>query len=225
MTLLGLELNATRARAVSGDMTLTSDTIDLRVANDKLSRAISWGKSKAHAVSPTQNMTADSIDVDMPAQRVRVVRALRDAYAEGRPDSTKLKPAPPDTMDWLRGDTIFARFDTLPVKDSSKTPPIQQLLAYRHASSLYHLAPTDSTARYASFNYIKADTITIHFEQERVATVNARGQVVGTYEEWRDSTLAPAPTTTGRGGARVPAPAAKKAPPTSIVPLPPPKKP
>lgn len=105
------------ATAVSQDMTLHSDTIDLRVDDDLLQRAVAWGKGRATAVSPTQRITADSIDVAMPDQKVREVHALRLALAEGRPDSVRFKA---DTTDWLRGDTIVARFDTVAAATRSR---------------------------------------------------------------------------------------------------------
>ena len=105
------------ATAVSQDMTLHSDTIDLRIDDDLLQRAIAWGKGRATAVSPSQRITADSIDVAMPDQKVREVHALRLALAEGHPDSTKFRA---DTTDWLRGDTIVARFDSVAAATRSR---------------------------------------------------------------------------------------------------------
>ena len=69
-------LSQSNAKAVSDSMTLTSDTLDLRVVNDVLEHAYAWGrKTRAHVVSPSQNMLADSLDVSMPGQRVQRVRA------------------------------------------------------------------------------------------------------------------------------------------------------
>lgn len=122
------------ATAVSQDMTLHSDTIDLRVDDDLLQRAIAWGKGRATAVSPTQRITADSIDVAMPDQKVREVHALRLALAEGRPDSTRFKA---DTTDWLRGDTIVARFDSMAAATRSR--PILIDTTARHDTAVRNL--------------------------------------------------------------------------------------
>jgi hypothetical protein len=75
------------AEAVSGDLDLKSDSIDLRITNNKLSRAHSWGATGARAVSTDRTITADSLDVQMPNQRVSEVHAVRRAYADilGRP--------------------------------------------------------------------------------------------------------------------------------------------
>ena len=100
------------AKAVSEDVTLTSDTLDLRLTDSKMDRAYAWGRSRARAVSPSYDIVADSLDVRMPGQRVREVFAVRDAFAQSTPDSTRIRTA---EKDWLRGDTIVARFDTIAV--------------------------------------------------------------------------------------------------------------
>src|SRR5262249_19182769 len=133
-----------------------------------------WGKvSRAHAISPTQNVDADSLDVTMPDQKVSLIRALARAYAQGKPDTTRFRVENPDTTDWLRGDTITAHFDTLAAKDTSKTPPIRQLLALGHASSWYHMAANDSAQRCPAINAVSARRITIDFDKQKVATVTA----------------------------------------------------
>ena len=63
-------LAKSKAEATSEDLNLKSDTIDLRIANDSLTRAVAWGKSRARAVSASQAIVADSIDVLMPGQRL-----------------------------------------------------------------------------------------------------------------------------------------------------------
>ena len=103
-----------RGVAVSQDLELKSDTIDLRVSDDLLQRAIVWGKSRAFATSPSQTISADSIDVLMPAQKIRELHALRGASALGLPDTTKFQLAPDDRYDRLTGDTIVAEFDSFP---------------------------------------------------------------------------------------------------------------
>ena len=184
------------AKAVSDSMTLTSDTIDLRVRNDLLDHAYAWSSvNRAKVVSPSQNMIADSLDVTMPGQQMRLVRALRKAFAQGRPDTTKYKIVKPDTTDWLRGDTIIAHFDTAAraPRDTSKAPRIQRLVAMGNASSLYHLAPSDTSVRQASLSYVTARDITVAFlpDSQKVATVSTVDSVSGVFVEAR-------PDTTGR---------------------------
>ncbi len=186
-------ISRSNAKAVSDSMTLTSDTIDLRVRNDLLDHAYAWSSvNRAKMVSPSQNMIADSLDVTMPAQQMQLVRALRRAFAQGRADTTKFKVTKPDTTDWLRGDTIVAHFDTSArsPRDTSKAPRIQQLVALGNASSLYHLAPSDTSVRQASLNYVTARNITVSFrpDSQKVATVSTVDSVMGVFIEARADT-------------------------------------
>lgn len=183
-------LSQANAKAVSDSMTLTADTLDLRVRNDQLDHAYAWGGTgRARVVSPSQNMVADSLDVTMPGQRIQLVRAIDNAFAEGRPDTTRFIVLAPDTTDWLRGDTIIARFDTL-ARDTTKNPSIRLLTASGHASSLYHLAPSDSTERRPAINHVTARIINIAFnDSSKVQTVTTVDSVSGVYLEPRpDST-------------------------------------
>src|SRR5437867_3769974 len=155
-------LSKGRGKAVSEDMTLTADTIDLRIADDLLQRAIAWGPTRARANSPSQQILSDSIDVSMPAQRIREMHAVRKASAEGKPDSTRFRA---DTVDWMRGDTIIARFDTTPPpatsKDTARTAKLRQLIAVGDAKSYYHLAPSDTTLRKPAINYVPGREILV----------------------------------------------------------------
>ena len=184
-----------RAQANSQDLTLTADTIDLRIKADSLDRAFAWGKSRARAVSPTQNMIADSLDVQMPSQRVREVHALHKAFAEGRADSTTFKA---DTTNWLRGDTIFAYFDTLPPVDTSKGPEIRKLISKDSAEAYYHIAPQDTALHRPAINYVRGQRITIDFNEQKVAQIAVDGRVSGIFIE-------PSADTTRKTNTRPPA--------------------
>ncbi|HVE36529.1 MAG TPA: hypothetical protein VNC18_23365 [Gemmatimonadaceae bacterium] len=184
-------LSQAKAVATSDSLTLRSDTIDLRVVNDLLDHAYVWGRtSRARALSPSQDLIADSLDVWMPGQRVQLVRALPHAFAQGRPDTTRFKVERPDTTDWLVGDTIVATFDSLrSPRDTSRNPNIKQLIASGNASSLYHVAPSDSGERRFGLNYVTARLITVDFTQQltqqKVATVTTVDSVYGVYVEPR----------------------------------------
>jgi hypothetical protein len=181
------------AVATSEDLNLRADTIDLRVMDDLLERAVAWGPSRARAVSPSQNLIADSIDVRMPGQRVREVHAVRSAYAEGKPDSTRFTA---DTTDWMRGDTIVALFDSTALRDTTKAPPIRQLVSTGHASAYYHVAAQDSTERRPAITYVTGRQIAIAFDSSRVSSVVVRQQTHGIYvEPTSDTTAAARPRT------------------------------
>jgi hypothetical protein len=211
-----------QGKAVSEDMTLTSDTIDLRVSNDLLDRAIAWGPGRARANSATQQIVADSIDVLMPGQRVRELHAVRAAAAEAQPDTSRFKA---DTVDWLRGDTIVALFDTAATRDTTRTAQIKELVANGKARSWYHVAPSDTAMRVAAINYVTGRQITVAFKQRRASNVTVIEKATGVYAEPKppakpkaDSTKAP---TKAAPSKTVPS----KAPATTAPPKPAPPKP
>lgn len=195
------------AEAVSEDMTLKSDTIDLRVTDDLLNRAIVWGKSRAHANSPAQNITSDSIDVLMPGQHLRELHALRGAIAEATPDTSKYKTKEKDR---LMGDTIIARFDSIPARDTTSKPQIRQIVAIAHAASYQHLAPSDTTIHKPAINYICGQRITVTFDSAKVKAVKMEdpGEIKcggGYFEPQPDSVSKPAPKTPPKTPATPPA--------------------
>lgn len=200
-------VSSSRARAISEDMVLTSDTIDLRVQNDLLQRAMAWGPSRARAASATQQIVSDSIFVDMPGQRVREMHAVRRAVAEGRPDTVRFRA---DTTDWMRGDTIVARFDTTATRDSSRGTRIRELIARGNARSYYHLAAADSSIHVPAINYVVGREITIAFRDQRVAQVTIRDKAAGVYLE--PKVMAARADTAKAPGTATPAPTAPRPP-------------
>ncbi|HEU4565216.1 MAG TPA: hypothetical protein VFS05_11225 [Gemmatimonadaceae bacterium] len=170
------------AKAVSEDVTLTSDTLDFHMADGKLQRAYAWGASRAHAVSPTYDILADSLDVRMPGQRVEQVWALRDAYAESVPDSTKIRSK---ERDWLRGDTIIATFDTSTATpaDTGRGVRIERLVARGSARSFYQLPAQDTSYHMPALNYVRGRDITLAFAERQVRTVTVTEKAAGVYLE------------------------------------------
>jgi hypothetical protein len=162
-------------------------------------------------------MIADSLDVLMPSQRVREVRAVRNAFAEGKADTVKFRA---DTTNWMRGDTIHAYFDTIPPKDTAKGPAIQRLVATGNASSYYHLAPTDTSLRRAAISYVTGNRITITFNEEKLATVAVLGPVAGMHLEPSADTTRAGPPAAGRRGGQPGAPRTNPPRTTPVVPTP-----
>ena len=161
--------------ALSQDLELVADSIDLRVQNNQLQRAMAWGKTRAHAVSPDREIIADSIDAIMPGQRIREVRALRKAYAESNPDSGVVSKQ----RDWMRGDTIVAHFDSLAVGDTSSKPRIREITAEGRASSFYQMKSSKGPATEPTVNYVRGRIIDIIFEDRKVATVTVIDKATG----------------------------------------------
>lgn len=174
------------ARALSDDLDLRADTIDLRVAQNKLERAFAWGSSGARAISPTQLITADSLDVRLPGQRIREVHAVRNAWAQSDPDSTKIRSK---ERDWLRGDTIVASFDSMQAVDSAARPQLERLIARGNARSYYQIAVSGLPIDRPAVNYVRGRRITVAFANRQVQRVSVSEQATGVYlEPARDST-------------------------------------
>ena len=167
------------ANATSEDMVLMSDTIHLMVEKDLLQRAVAWGPTRARAASAQQNLIADSIDVLLPNQRIREMHAVRGAAAEGRPDTTRFRA---DTTDWLRGDTVVARFDTTVTRDSASKARLRELVARGKARSFYHMAPADTSVHRPAINYVTGREITVFFEN-KVSRVTVLDRASGVYLE------------------------------------------
>jgi hypothetical protein len=177
-----------KGHALSQDLELVADSIDLRVQNNQLERAIAWGPTRAHALSPDREIVADSIDAIMPGQRVREVRALRNAYAESTPDSGVISTQ----RDWMRGDTIIARFDSLPTGDTTGKPKIRQIVAEGHARSFYQMKSSKGPPNEPTVNYVRGRVIDIAFEDRKVATVTVSEQAAGVLIEPAEASAAPA---------------------------------
>ncbi len=192
-----------KAVATSQDITLHSDTIDLRVNNDVLEEAVAWGPHRASAKSPADSLLADSLDVLMPRQRVREIHAVGRAYAESKPDSVKFHTK---EMDWLRGDTIIAYFDSVPARDTASAPKIRTLVAIDSASSYYNMAPRDTTLCVPAISYAKGRRITVTFDDKGVSNVDVLGQTMGLLAE---------PDTSAANRCPVKKPDAKQPPDTS----------
>ncbi|HEY7407237.1 MAG TPA: hypothetical protein VH638_03160 [Gemmatimonadaceae bacterium] len=170
-----------QARAVSRDVTLTADTLDLRVSESKMDRVYAWGRSRARALSSEYDIIADSLDVRMPGQRVREVYAVRDAFAQSNPDSTRMRST---EKDWLRGDTILARFDTVAASgDTTRRPRIRDLVANGNARSYYQVATRDGRDAPPSINYVRGRVIMVTFQDQEVDRVTITEQAAGVYLE------------------------------------------
>jgi hypothetical protein len=173
-----------KAHAVSKDLDLVADTIDLRMSNDAMERAIAWSATgQAKATAPGQVITADSIDARMPKQKIQVVYAVRRARAESDADSTRFRTT---ERDWLRGDVVTAWFDSVATNDTSKTPPLDRILAVHSADSAqayYHLPATIAGCKEAAISYVRGREILVDFEKSRVGVVSVKDSVVGMYLE------------------------------------------
>lgn len=187
------------ARATNGDVVLTADSIDLRIADRKLVRAIAWGPGRALAKQPGREIRADSIDVDMPSQTLRSIIAVRRARAESVPDSTKVATR---DRDWLAGDTIIAAFDTVARGDSAaarrdSAATIRTIVARGGAQSWQQSARDNAALPDSTpvINYVTGRVIVADFHPDRsLDRVRVTGHVSGLIVQPADSARkAPAP--------------------------------
>ena len=180
--------------ATSQDLQLSADSVDLRVHNNELERAMAWGKTRAHATSPDRDILADSIDALLPNQRVRQIRAVGSAYATSIPDTATIKTT---DRDWMRGDTLIATFDTAGRRDSSHTPPVKTIIARNHARAYYHVKNAAAKDR-PGVNYVTGKDIDINFINGGVDTVKVRERASGVYVEAVDTTAKSAKPVTAK---------------------------
>ena len=200
------------ARVVSKELDLKSDTVDLRIRDNRVERAYAWGPSRATATSTEQDITADSIEAVLPEQRIREMHAVRRAVARTLPDSTKTTSK---ERDMLAGDTIVARFDTtaIPV-DTTKNPPIKQIVANGHALSVYQIPSSQGRTALPGVNYVRGRLITVAFDSGQVQSVTVTDSAAGLYLEPSTDTTpttnrratprANTPTTRPRAGSVIP---------------------
>jgi len=174
-------LSKGKAKSVSDSATMTADTIDFRMDAGLMQRAYAWGPSRAHAINPQYDVLSDSIDLRMPGQRTREIRAVRKAFAQSMPDTAKLHTK---EKDWMRGDTITAHFDSVQAPgDTSSQPQMRQLIAQGSAQSFYQLAAKDSGVVGPAINYVKGRDISIAFTDRVVQVVDIVDQAQGVYLE------------------------------------------
>lgn len=176
--------------ALSQDLELVADSVDLRILGDELQQVMAWGKtSRARALSPDREIIADSIDARMPGQRLREVRATGAAYANSAPDSLRISSL---ERDWIRGNSIIAEFDSIAPGDTAAKPQARRIAADGAASSYYQIPVEGAGGNLPNINYVRGRLITILFEGKAVSTVDVQDQAAGVYLE--PTTAGPAVT-------------------------------
>lgn len=206
-----------KGHATSEDLDIVADTIDLRMSNDAMERAIAWNRvGQARASSPGQVITADSIDVRMPKQKVRVVYAIRNARADADADTVRFRTT---ERDWLRGDSVVAWFDSTATKDTSKTPPLERIVATHRgdsAQAYYHMAAADTSIHTPAISYVRGREIRLEFSNRKIGLVSVRDSVYGVYLEPKREGAKPAAKPGDKPAAKTTPPATKTAAPPPI---------
>jgi len=130
----------------------------------------------------------------MPGQRMREVRAVRNAYAESTPDSGVVSTQ----RDWLRGDTIVAHFDSIPPTDTVSKPKIREIVANGNARSFYQMKSSRGPVDKPTVNYVRGRIIDILFENRKVATVTVTDKATGVLVEPATASTTPGQATPGQ---------------------------
>lgn len=184
-----------KGHVLSKELELVADSIDLRIAANQIDRAIAFGKGRAHAISPDREIVADSIDALLPGQRIREVHAVGKAFANSVPDTATIVS---DERDWMMGDTIVARFDSLPASDTTSKAKIKSILADGSARSYYQMHSQNAPKNRPGVNYVRGRRITAYFNDGKVETVVVTDKAAGVYIEpvatnAKSTTTKPAP--------------------------------
>ena len=194
LTLDGRELTYLLAkgnsRALNKEWELVADTISLDVNQRKLEQTLAWGDSlRPSATSVSYAMKADSLALDTPGQRLREVRGFGRAWLGGTIHQ------PTKDRDWMRGDTVVARFAA---RDSAGAQrAVLSRIEARKAAQSYHLEANQRAPAKPSINYARGDVITVTMKGGAAAgagveRVDIRGQVDGIQLE-AEEPAAPAP--------------------------------
>ena len=202
------------ATATNRDLVINAERIDLRLKEQKIDEAYAFGKGRARAKTPQQDVEADSMRIVLTDQRPREVRAIGGAVAKGVADTLKIKSA---DRDMLRGDSLFAYFDTAQVAtDTSKQTRIKEIRAFGNASSLFQIASKKGPTAPPALNYVRGQRIFVQFDTGSVRDVRVDSSASGLY-------LEPAPDSLA--DSTVKKPPAKKPPAAPLAPLPEPPAP
>ena len=180
---------------VSGELELLADSIDLRLADERLQAAYAWGPGRARATSPERDITADSIYVSLPDQRLREMHAIGDAFANSIADTATVTS---NERDWISGDTLVARFDSAAAGDTARAVP-RELVASGNARSFYQFGNPEGMRERPTMNYVRGRVITIAFADGEVKTVTIVDQASGVYLEADSPTAIPPPRPEGSG--------------------------
>lgn len=169
--------------ATSDDLEIFADTIDLRVIEDRLSRAFAFGPSRARAVSTERDVVADSLDVQMPNQQLQEVRAIGSAFATSLPDTARV--ISPE-RDWLQGDTIVVEFETEGVAEGRTQA--RRLTATLNARSFHQMQGQNAARDQPTVNYVRGESIVVVMEEGEISVVVVEGEASGVYLEHSSAT-------------------------------------
>lgn len=154
-------LSTPSGHLLSQDLELVADSIDMRITANQLDQLFAWGPKRAHALSPDREIKADSIHAIMDGRTLKEMRALRKAYMNSIPDTTRLISS---ERDWMQADTIVARFAKASADTSARTVP-RQVVATGDARSYYQMPGESRLKGPPTINYVRGRVITAAFTE------------------------------------------------------------
>jgi lipopolysaccharide export system protein LptA len=172
-------VSAGDARAVSDSLTLTSDTLDLRFLEQQIERIHAWG-GRAVANATAQRIESDSMDIRMPGQTLEELFAVGKAEARSSVDTTRVVSA---ERDWIAGDTVHARFETVTDSTGAGGSRMKEVTALGNARSFYQVPPAGGVRGVPNLSYSRGRVITVLFEAGEMSTVSVIDQASGIYLE------------------------------------------
>lgn len=168
-------------RAVSGDVTMRAERLDMRLVDRKINRAYVYGPGRAKAETKLTTLEADSMDILIPNQRIKELRAHGTASAINKPDSLTIKS---DENDVLRGDIIIAEFDSVRApSDTAAKAQIKKVTADGNASSKVQIASRQGPSFPPAINYIRGKHLIIMFDSGQVKEISVDSSASGQYFE------------------------------------------
>jgi lipopolysaccharide export system protein LptA len=183
-------------KAVNKEWELVADTIALDINQRKLEQTLALGDTlRPSATSVSYAMKADSLALDTPGQRLKEVRGFGRAWLGGTVHQ------PTKDRDWMRGDTVVARFAA---RDSAGTQrAVLSRIEARKGAQSYHLEPNQGAPQRPSINYARGDVITVTMKDgpatdSGVERVDIHGQVDGIQLEAEAPPATPDSTPGGR---------------------------
>jgi hypothetical protein len=111
----------------------------------------------------------------MDGRSLKEMRALRKAYMNSTPDTSRIVSS---ERDWMQGDTIVARFARASADTSAKTVP-REVIATGDARSYYQMPGESRTKGPPTINYVRGRVITAAFTEGRLNIVTVSEKAGG----------------------------------------------
>jgi hypothetical protein len=159
------------------DLDLDASTIGLDLEAQKVIQTLAWGRGSGRPVARADEyeIRADSLAIDTPDERLRELRAFRQAWVGFKPDTLG------GDRDYVAGDTVTAAFASDSAAAGGK-PALRTLDSRGKALMFYRTPAAAGSGGRSSMNYSRADRIvltTTGIDSLKVQKVQLFGTVDG----------------------------------------------